>query len=306
MNLFNHFEFEYPFAFILLLLIICIYRCPATIKLILFPHIHFFSNKPSFFNKDRLLYTAILTLMVTALASPISYDQKESSQRKGRDLVFALDTSGSMAESGFDSEHPSKHKFTALQELLKAFVMKRYNDNVGVSIFGTFAYGAIPLSYDMNSVTFLLDFIDVGIAGDSTAIGEGLSSALRILKKGDAKEKVIILITDGYQNSGSISVRQAVEQAKKMKVRIYTIGLGKSSDFDGNLLSLIAKETGAKMFAAKNAEDLKAIYQQLDTLEPSTIRSQHYLNKKALYIIPLTLAFLLLGYVLMKRNEEQL
>ena len=302
----NHFEFEYPLAFLLLLLIICIYKCPATIKRIIFPHIHLFNNKPSFFNKERLLYVLILTLMVTALASPISYDQKESSQRKGRDLVFSLDTSGSMAESGFDTEHPSKHKFTLLQELLKAFVMKRYNDNVGVSIFGTFAYGAIPLSYDMNSVTFLLDFIDVGIAGDNTAIGEGLSSALKILEKGTAKEKVIILITDGYQNSGTISVKHAVEEAKKVHVKIYTIGIGKSSDFDGNLLKLIAKESGGKMFAAKDAEELKAVYQQLDTLEPSTIRSQHYLNKRALYIIPLALAFILLSYLLMKRNEENL
>lgn len=301
----NNFEFEYPFVFILLLLIFCIYKCPATIKRIIFPHIHFFSKKTYTLHKEKLLYSLIFTLLVMALASPITYDQKESSKRKGRDLVFALDTSGSMAESGFDSLNPQEKKFTLLKELLKSFVLHRYDDNVGVSLFGTFAYGAIPLSYDMQSLTFLLNFFDVGIAGDSTAIGEGLVSALKILKVGKAKEKVIILITDGYQNSGAISVKQAVEKAQKMGVKIYPIGLGKSSAYDKNLLSLIAKNTKAKMFQAQNIEDLANVYKELNRLEPSAIRSQHYLNKHELFIFPLSLALLLLSYILLKQREIQ-
>jgi Ca-activated chloride channel family protein len=244
--------------------------------------------------------------MVISLASPIVYDQKTSNKRKGRDLVFVLDTSGSMAESGFDAEYPQKRKFDALKELLRSFITKRYNDNVGVSIFGTYAYPAIPLSYDMNSVAFLLDFFDVGIAGDSTAIGEGLATALKILKKGEAKEKVIILITDGYQNSGLISVKEAVQRAKKQHVKIYTIGIGESSAFDANLLKLIAKNTGAKMFEAKNAKILQDVYKEIDTLEPSFIRSKHYLHKQNLYMYPLSLAFMLLVYLLLKQRREML
>lgn len=302
----NNFEFEYPYVFLLLLLIVCIYKCPTLVKQILFPHIELFGHQKFSLHKEKLLYALILALMVTALASPIAYQQKESSKRKGRDLVFALDTSGSMAESGFDTDNPQKKKFTALKELLKSFVLHRYDDNVGVSIFGTFAYGAIPLSYDMQSITFLLKFFDVGIAGDSTAIGEGLSSALKILRKGEAKEKVIILITDGYQNSGAISVKHSVQEAKKMGVKIYAIGLGKKSDFDAHLLSLIAKESQGKMFAAKNAADLADIYKELNALEPSTIRSQHYLNKHELYTFALALATLLLGYLLFRAREERL
>jgi len=244
--------------------------------------------------------------MTLALTSPITYDQKTSSKRKGRDLVFALDSSGSMAESGFDSENPEKRKFDALRELLTSFIKKRFNDNVGVSIFGTYAYPAIPLSYDMNSVAFLLDFFDVGIAGDSTAIGEGLATALKILKKGEAKEKVIVLITDGFQNSGSISVKEAVQRAKKTDVKIYTIGIGDSSTFDANLLKLIAKNTNAKMFAVKNAQMLEDVYKEIDALEPSAIRSKHYLHKQNLYMYPLSLAFLLLLYLLFTRREELL
>jgi len=300
----NNFEFEYPYILILLLLVICIYKCPVTLKQIIFPHTNLFSKRTSLLNKEKLLYSIILVLMITSLASPIIYDQKTSSKRKGRDLVFVLDTSGSMAESGFDTENPQKRKFDALKELLRSFITKRYNDNVGVSIFGTYAYPAIPLSYDMGSVVFLLDFFDVGIAGDSTAIGEGLATALKILQKGEAKEKVIILITDGYQNSGSISVKEAVQRAKKQHVKIYTIGIGESSSFDANLLQLIAKNTAAKMFEAKNVKMLQDVYKEIDKLEPSAIRSKHYLHKQNLYMYPLSLAFLLLVYLLLKQKRE--
>ncbi len=302
----NNFEFVYPFAYILLLLIVCIYKCPAVLKKIIFPHLNFFTKKIYSIHKEKLLYSLIIALLVTALASPISYEKKESSLRKGRDLVFALDTSGSMAESGFDKEYPQKKKFTALKELLSSFVKHRYDDNVGVSIFGTFAYGAIPLSYDMNSITFLLNFFDVGIAGDSTAIGEGIQSALKILEKGKAKEKVIILITDGYQNSGAISVKSAVAHAKEMGVKIYPIGLGKESTFDAHLLELIAKNTNAKMFKAKDTQDLENVYSELNSLEPSAIRSQHYLNKKELYLFPLFFAILLLSSLLLREEKQEL
>jgi Ca-activated chloride channel family protein len=300
----HNFEFEYPYLFVLLLLIICIYKCPQTIKKFIFPHTTLFDKKTSLINRDKLLYSLIFALLVTALASPISYDQKSSSKRKGRDLVFVLDSSGSMAESGFSKEESQKKKFVLLKELLSEFIAKRYDDNVGVAIFGSYAYAAIPLTYDMKSVKFLLEFFDVGIAGDSTAIGEGIASGLRILEKGDAKEKVIILITDGFQNSGAISVKEAVERAQKMGVKIYTIGIGEQNSFDAKLLSRIAKNTKAKMFTAKNAQILRDIYSEIDTLEPSKIRSQHYLNKQLLYIYPLSAAAILLAFLLLRYQKE--
>jgi Ca-activated chloride channel family protein len=300
----HNFEFEYPYVFTLLLLIVCIYKCPQSIKELIFPHTALFDKKTSLINRDKLLYSLIFTLLVTALASPMSYDQKSSSKRKGRDLVFVLDTSGSMAESGFSQEQSQKKKFDLLKELLNAFILKRHDDNVGVAIFGSYAYAAIPLTYDMGSVKFLLDFFDVGIAGDSTAIGEGLASGLRILQKGEAKEKVIILITDGFQNSGTISVKEAVLRAKKMGVKVYTIGLGEKNSFDAKLLLLIAENTKGKMFSAQNAQMLREVYSTIDTLEPSQIRSQHYLNKQLLYVYPLAVAAILLSFLLLKYKEE--
>lgn len=302
----NNFEFEFPYFFILLVLIICIYKCPKSIQELIFPHTHLFNKKTSLIQKDKLLYSLILTLLVTALASPISYDQKTSNERKGRDLVFALDTSGSMAESGFDKEKKQRKKFEILKSLLKEFINTRYDDNVGITIFGSYAYSAVPLTYDMASINFLLDFFEVGIAGDSTAIGEGIASATRLLKKGNAKNKVIILVTDGYQNSGSISIKEATLKAKALGIKIYPIGIGKSGSFDEKLLKIIAEKTKAKMFSAVDAAALKEIYSELNTLEPSKIHSQHYLNKQELYIYPLSLATLLLFFLILKYKEENL
>lgn len=299
----HHFEFEYPFTFILLLLIICIFTCPYKLKTLFFPHLHLFSKYKSFVHKEKLLYSLIFALLVTALASPISYDSKLSNHRKGRDLVFALDSSGSMGESGYSSTLSSQSKFTILRDIIREFVSHRFDDNVGVSVFGSFAFASVPLTYDMKAVSFLLDFIEVGIAGENTAIGDGLIQALRLLEHGNAASKAIVLVTDGYQNSGTTSIKKAVNKAKKIHVKIYTIGVGKSSEYDAKLLAKIASDTDAKTFGAANAEALKEVYSELDTLEPSKIRSQNYLNKTMLYFYPLAFAILLLLYLLNKRRE---
>lgn len=218
--------------------------------------------------------------------------------------MFALDTSGSMGESSFDKEDPDKKKLEVLREILKKFISKRYDDNVGVTVFGSYAFSAVPLTYDMKSISFLLDFFDVGIAGDSTAIGEGIANATRLLEKGQAKRKVIILLTDGFQNSGALSVKDAVQIAKKKGVIIYTIGIGDKNSYDAKLLEKIAMDSNGKAFSAMNAEMLSSVYEEIDALEPSSIRSQHYLNKQSLYAFPLVLAALLLLYMLIKSRKE--
>ena len=298
----HNFEFQYPAAFILLLLIICIYKCPLSIKKIIFPHTQLFTNYTSWLNREKLLYSLILALLVTALASPISYDSKSAQQRKGRDLVFALDTSGSMDESGYSAQNTQKSKFEILLSLLKSFVSKRFDDNVGVVVFGSYAFSPVPITYDMHSLKYMLDFLEVGMAGSSTAIGDGLTRSLDMLQKSHTKNKVIILITDGYQNSGTTKIKDAVKRAKKLHVKIYTIGLGKESDYDKKLLEQIAKDTGGTAFEASSEEALNDVYKELNSLEPSAIRSQHYLNKQMLFTYPLALAILLLLYLLAKRR----
>ncbi len=298
----TNFEFQHPFLFLLLLLIICIYRCPASFKKIIFPHTHLFTHHTSWFNKERMLYALILALLITAMASPISYDQKVTQERKGRDLVFVLDASGSMAESGYDAEQHQKNKFQIVKEILRDFITQRYDDNVGVTVFGTFAFSSVPLTYDMRAVAFLLDYLDVGIAGENTAIGDAIVEATRLLKKGDAKNKVMLLMTDGQHNSGAVSPQDAVQEALAANIKIYTIGIGKAGEYDKTLLSRIAKDSNAKMFGAENAGELSAVYSELDRLEPSKIHSEHYLNRQLYYFYPLILALLLLLYLLKERK----
>ena len=297
-----HFEFQYPLFFILLILIICIYKCPLSVKKLIFVHIHLFSQRTNLINTEKILYSILFALLVTALASPISYDSKNFQQRKGRDLVFALDTSGSMDESGYSQENSQESKFSILQKLIKQFIKNRFDDNVGVSVFGSYAFSPVPITYDMHSLAYMLDFLEVGMAGNSTAIGDGIDRSLELLKKSNAKNKVLILITDGYQNSGQVKIKDAIKKAKKLNTKIYTIGIGKDTEYDKELLKRISKDTNGVFFAARNKEALQNVYNELDSLEPSTIRSQHYLNKQILFTYPLAFAILLLLYLLSKRK----
>jgi len=236
----------------------------------------------------------LFSLMVFALAKPFVYDARSNTHKKGRDLILALDASGSMTQRGYNAKERFQTKFEANLALASDFIKKRHDDNMGVVIFGTFAYTASPLTYDLEALSELLQMTNVGIAGESTAIGDALMQAMHTLSFGEAKHKAIILLTDGYHNAGKTSPKTAVQQAKEKGIKIYTIGLGKKSDYDSALLDTIAKESGGKSYAASSAEALEAIYKEIDTLEPSAIRSENYLNQKLLIAEPLGIVFVLL------------
>jgi Ca-activated chloride channel family protein len=243
--------------------------------------------------------------MVFALAKPFLYDSLGNNVKKGRDLVLAIDASGSMAQSGFSAMQRFKNRYDINIELSKDFTKNRLDDNIGAVIFGTFAYTASPLSYDLESLRFLLEMTTVGIAGESTAIGDAIVQSLLTLSFGDAKSKVIILLTDGYHNAGQYSPKEAVAKAKKEGIKIYTIGIGKKSDYDLLMLNQIAKESGGVSYSASSAEELSKIYKQIDELEPSPIRGERYLNQKLLIFYPLFLLFILLFlWVLHERRSE--
>jgi len=232
--------------------------------------------------------------MVFALAKPFVYDATFDQHRKGRDLILAIDASGSMGQSGFHLKDRFKTKYAITTELSKDFISKRLDDNMGVVVFGTFAYTASPLTYDLESLSHLLEMTNVGLAGESTALGDAIMQSMRTLSFGEAKNKAIILLTDGYHNAGKSSPKEAVKKAKAEGIKIYTIGIGKKSDYDASLLETIAKETGAKSYAAASNEALAKIYQEINTLEPSAIRSENYLNQRMLILYPLGLVFILL------------
>jgi len=219
-----HFTFEYPAALLLLLLLPCFYFCRKKAKSRFLPKLSWLPVRGSLLHRELWWRIAVFSLGVVALAAPIRFTAQAPTSRKGVAIVLALDTSGSMRESGFGKGEESK--FLLLQRLVGNFIDQRAGDNIGVVAFGTFAFTASPVSYDLEGVKSLLEMLEVEMAGKNTAIGDAIVQSLRTLEKSRAKEKVIILVTDGKNNSGRVSPKQAVEMAKKAGVKIFTIGLG--------------------------------------------------------------------------------
>lgn len=300
-----YFTFGSPYLWSLLLLLPCFIWCKSKQDPYYFSKISWLKREMPLTNWELWLKLLIFSLMVFALTKPFIYDANANKHRKGRDLVLAIDASGSMSQSGFESKNRMKTKYEITTELSTDFIAKRFDDNMGIVVFGTFAYTASPLTYDLESLSYLLSLTNVGLAGESTAIGEAIMQAIRTLSYGEAKQKVIILLTDGYHNAGKTAPKTAVEKAKSLGIKIYTIGIGKRSDYDLPLLEMIAEETGGKNYAATSAEELSEVYKELNKLEPSAIRSENYLQQQLLILYPLGFAFvLLLLWVLLTYREQ--
>lgn len=301
-----HFTLGSPYLLVLLLLLPCFLWCKQYSKPYYFPKLSWVTRQSPLLSWEPWLKMALFSLMVFALAKPFIYDASSDQHKKGRDLILAIDASGSMAQSGFHVKDRMKTKYEITTELSKDFIAKRFDDNMGVVLFGTFAYTASPLTYDLESLSYLLEMTNVGLAGESTALGDAIMQSIRTLSYGEAKNKAIILLTDGYHNAGQHSPKEAVQKAKELGIKIYTIGIGKKSDYDVSLLETIAKESGAKNYATSSAKALSRVYEEINALEPSAIRSENYLNQKLLILYPLALVFvLLLLWVLWSRRDEK-
>jgi len=297
-------SFLYPIFFLLLLFLLCFIYCKIQAKTIYFSKIEWLPKSRFDFDKDIIILVVIYILIVIALASPFQNSKIQNSNKRGRDLVLVLDTSGSMAQGGFDSDDKFKSKYDISISIIQDFVTNRFDDNIGIVVFGTFAYISSPLTYDINALKEMLSIMsNVGIAGDSTAIGDAIFSAIDTLKNSKAQEKVIILLTDGHHNAGVKSPKDTVDLAQKKDIKIYTIGIGKKGDYDETLLKTIAEKTGAKFFNSDNKDSLKKIYKEIDTLEPSPISSLSNYQIDNLYIYPAILAIFLLLFLLLKDED---
>lgn len=300
-----NFEFGSSASLLLLLLIPCFFWCREYRKQYYFPQISWISRESPLLSIDTWMKVMIYSLMVLALAEPFLYDAASNNEKRGRDLILAIDASGSMAQTGYNAKERFKNKYDINLDLAKDFIHKRYDDNMGAVVFGTFAYTASPLTYDLDGLSHLLEMTDVGVAGESTAIGDAIMQSIKTLSFGNAKSKAIILLTDGFHNAGKVSPKKAVEAAVKQKIKIYTIGIGKPGDYDTSLLKIIAKESGGKHYSAASAEDLKKAYLDINSLEPSPIRSENYLNQKLLSGYPMGLAFILILFWTVKNRREE-
>lgn len=283
--------FEYPFAFLLLaLFIVCAIFCKAKSEALIFPHLDIFSaskTKRSFLT-PFLKWCAIL-LSIIALASPVIEDKLEVEKKEGYAIALLLDASGSMRPYG------QTDKFGITKEIVDEFISKRENDQISLVVFADFAYVASPLTYDNDMLKEILKNIEVGIAGKRyTAIYDALFFGAKLFSKSNAKSKVAILLTDGENNAKSIPIDTAMKMVEKYGVKVYTIGIGSSRDFNRAELLSIAKRSGGEFFAARSKEKLQEVYDKIDKLERSELQSDKYVKKSYYFQYPLILALVFL------------
>ncbi len=302
----NYYSFEYPLLILLLIPIIyCLYKCKEKINPKFFVHLHFLSLKKNLLKLEWIIKIIIFVLLCIALTSPIIIDKLNPFNRDGKDIVLAIDASGSMNASGYDEENEVSEgkrlsRFEITKLIAKEFIYKRISDNVGIVMYGDFAFIASPITYEKEIVVEMLSYLNQGMAGQNTAIGEAIAMGIRAFKHSRAKTKIIILLTDGEHNSGSISPKDAAKLANDKNIKIYTIAIGDKGDTDEALLKQISKESEGEFFSANSAQELQKVYEKINTLESSNIRSKEYLQKEFYYQILLILALFLLLFLLFK------
>lgn len=267
-------SFDYLWVFAVLPpLLYCLYRCKILPQQHYFPHLHLFGRISKWRDMSWWLKIVAIFLMVGAVATPVVINYSDPRNRNGIDIVLSLDGSGSMNASGFDTANPRATRFEVVQKIAQDFVMKRHGDNVGVVVFGDFAFIATPVTYEKEIIVEMIGYLSHGMAGQNTAIGEGVAQGVRALRDSKAKTKIIILLTDGEHNSGSIAPKEAVSMATKAGVKLYTIGIGQKGEFDSGLLKQMAADGHGEYFSAANEKELSAIYAHIDSLEKSRIKS---------------------------------
>ncbi|HEY0230532.1 MAG TPA: VWA domain-containing protein [Dokdonella sp.] len=242
-------------------------------------------------------------LLVLAAARPQWLGAPEDVPRSGRDLLLAVDTSGSMSIEDMQLGGQPAPRFAAIQAIATDFIHRREGDRVGLILFGTRAYLLVPLTFDLKTVGKQLTDSTIGLAGRETAIGDAVGLAVKRLRDRPENQRVLVLLTDGVNTSGELDPNKAIDLAAANKVRIYTIGIGAdamrvssmfgsrvvnpSADLDEKMLSTMAEKTGGRYFRARNSEELADIYRSIDKLEPAADTKQSLRPVDELYWLPL-------------------
>ena len=232
-----------------------------------------------------------ISLLVLALARPQEGHKRTEILSVGVDIILALDTSGSMQALDFIKDEKRDTRLAMVKDVVSQFIDNRPNDRMGMVVFGSEAYTQCPLTLDQGILKSFLSKLDIGMAGDSTAIGSAIGIAVKRLKDLKSKSKVIILLTDGRNNAGSLPPLQAAQTAKAFGIKIHTIAVGtlgkapflvnsifgqryvyQQVDIDEDTLKKISDLTGGQYFRATDLQSLKTIYKQIDEMEKSEVK----------------------------------
>ena len=265
----------------------------------------------SAWRKSLLLLILGLIWLCTllAIARPVWIGEPVSLPTSGRDILLAVDISGSMEREDMRLSGQTVNRLMAVKAVVGKFVTEREGDRLGLILFGEKAYLQTPLTFDRKTMQTLLNEAQLGFAGNGTAIGDAIGLSIKRLQQRPENHRVVILLTDGANNAGELEPLKAAELASRAKVKIYTIGIGAetqeawglfgkrvtnpSADLDEKTLSAIADATGGQYFRARNPEELVAIYEQLNRLEPIEQSAETIRPIAALYHWPLALGFIL-------------
>ena len=256
-----------------------------------------------------LLRMVVLVLLVFAIARPQLGQFHRVRKASGVDILMVLDVSGSMQALDFELSGERVDRLTMLKSVASEFVKKRESDRLGILVFGSEAFTQSPLTLDHDILLKYLDELEIGMAGDGTAIGQALGLAVKRLESIESKSKIVLLLTDGQNTAGSLDPKLAAQIAKQKKLKVYTIGIGQDGDVpvavpgffgqkrlvnrqfpvDMELLNYIAQETGGQSYRAQNTEELRKIYDTIDSLEKSEYNVTEYADfeeRMAVFALP--------------------
>jgi Ca-activated chloride channel family protein len=263
-----------------------------------------------------------LVLFIIALAQPRLTRSETKINASGIDIAVALDLSGSMASEDFEVRGGRINRLEMAKQVLKKFIEKRPSDRIGIVAFATLAYTAAPLTLDHEFLLRCLDRLDMStIENSRTAVGSALSTAVNRVRDLKSKSKIVILMTDGQNNSGTIAPLTAAEAAQALKIKVYTIGVGMRGmapmpvymggrkyyqqqpvDIDEDTLQKIAQMTGGKYYRADNAEKFASIYAEIDQLEKTEAEVKKYSHHRELFAYAIAPGFLFLLIELLLRH----
>ena len=265
----------------------------------------------------RLLLWLAWACLCVAMARPQQLGEPVTPPQQGRQMMLAVDVSGSMSEPDMMLGNQVVQRLSAAKAVLADFLDRRAGDRVGLLIFGERAYTLTPITADLTTVRNQLTDSEVGLAGRDTAIGDAIALAVKRLREQPEGQRVLILLTDGVSNAGVLQPLRAAELAKAEGVRVYPVAFGGDGGMslfgvqiaagddpvDEATLRRIAELTGGRAFRARNTDELAGIYAELDRLEPITAAGAAVRPYIERYAWPLALAMLLggLGWLLPRR-----
>lgn len=317
-------EFAWPYLFLLLPIPLIILKwfsarqshAHAALKVPeINDFIHLQSQSPTALPQLKTLFTFFIWIaLVTAAARPQWIGKAIEIPQSGRDLMLAVDLSGSMQIKDFESNGQKVDRLTVSKMVAGDFIDRRKGDRIGLILFGTQAYLQTPLTFDTSTVKELLKEAEIGLAGKDTAIGDAIGMAVKQLRDSPQTSRVLILLTDGVNNAGELSPEKAAEIASHEHLKVHTIGLGSksmvvntmfgarqvnpSAEIDEKALKLVADKTGGKYFRAYNTQELAQIYQEIDQLESIERKNHFYRPTEEIYFWPLLIAIICIGMLM--------